>query len=118
MPTYEYICKNCGHTFEELQSIKADPLRRCPKCQKETLARVLGGGTGLIFKGTGFYQTDYNRGSAPAGHKKKARKEEVKKEDGKKEEGKKGDVKKETSTPATPPAAKKKSPGPTGTDQA
>jgi putative FmdB family regulatory protein len=118
MPTYEYICKNCGHTFEELQSIKADPLRRCPRCQKETLARVLGGGTGLIFKGTGFYQTDYNRGSAPAGHKKKARKEEVKKEDGKKEAGKKGDVKKETSTPATPPAAKKKSPGPTGTDQA
>ena len=118
MPTYEYICKNCGHTFEELQSIKADPLRRCPRCQKETLARVLGGGTGLIFKGTGFYQTDYNRGSAPAGHKKKARKEEVKKEEVKKQDVKKEDVKKGASKPATPPAAKEKPRGPTGTDQA
>src|SRR5262249_34378917 len=59
MPTYDYRCKECGHEFEEFQSIKADPLKTCPKCQKEALERLIGPGAALIFKGSGFYLTDY-----------------------------------------------------------
>ncbi|MEX0602249.1 MAG: FmdB family zinc ribbon protein [Bacteroidota bacterium] len=59
MPTYDYSCKECGHSFEEFQSISAKPLIDCPKCGKRGLRRGLGGGSGMIFKGTGFYQTDY-----------------------------------------------------------
>ena len=58
MPTYDYRCKNCGHEFEEFQSISADPLTDCPVCDG-TVQRVISGGTGLIFKGSGFYITDY-----------------------------------------------------------
>ena len=64
MPTYEYQCKNCGHAFEEMQSMAADPLMVCPTCGRPSLKRLLTGGTGMIFKGSGFYQTDYkNSGS-------------------------------------------------------
>ena len=66
MPTYEYQCKNCGHTFEELQSFAEPPLVRCPQCNTDSLMRVLGGGSGVIFKGSGFYQTDYGKGSSRA----------------------------------------------------
>lgn len=59
MPTYEYICGNCGCEFEQLQSITAKPLRKCPKCSKNKLKRLIGAGAGVIFKGTGFYETDY-----------------------------------------------------------
>ena len=59
MPTYEYLCSNCGHEFEKLQSISAGPLRKCPKCGKLQLQRLIGTGAGIIFKGTGFYETDY-----------------------------------------------------------
>jgi putative FmdB family regulatory protein len=59
MPTYEYKCDNCGHQFEELQSIKAKALRKCPACGKPKLIRLIGAGAGIIFKGSGFYQTDY-----------------------------------------------------------
>jgi putative FmdB family regulatory protein len=58
MPTYQYLCKDCGHTFEEFQSITDDPLTVCPKCGGE-VHRVISGGAGLIFKGSGFYITDY-----------------------------------------------------------
>ena len=61
MPIYEYLCKNCGFTLEELQSIKEKPLVKCPACGKDTLARLIGGGGSLIFKGSGFYQTDYKK---------------------------------------------------------
>ncbi len=64
MPTYEYQCKNCGHVLEELQSMSEPPLLHCPKCNTDSLARVLGGGSGLIFKGTGFYLTDYKKSSS------------------------------------------------------
>lgn len=57
MPTYEYECKKCGH-FELFQSIKEEKLKRCPTC-KGTVKRLMGSGAGIIFKGTGFYQTDY-----------------------------------------------------------
>ena len=59
MPTYEYICDNCQHQFEKFQSIKAKPIRKCPKCGKLSVQRLIGAGAGIIFKGSGFYQTDY-----------------------------------------------------------
>jgi len=59
MPTYEYKCSACGHTFEQFQSITADPIKKCPKCGKSKVKRLLGTGAGLIFKGSGFYITDY-----------------------------------------------------------
>jgi putative FmdB family regulatory protein len=59
MPTYAYACEACGHEFEEFQSIKARPLRKCPACGKSALKRLLGTGAGIIFKGSGFYETDY-----------------------------------------------------------
>jgi putative FmdB family regulatory protein len=59
MPTYEYICDNCGKQFDAFQSIKAEPLKKCPQCGKNTLRRLISGGAGLIFKGSGFYITDY-----------------------------------------------------------
>ena len=61
MPNYQYRCAQCGHELEELQSITAAPLTRCPACQKDSLARVMGTGVGLIFKGSGFYLTDYKK---------------------------------------------------------
>ena len=59
MPTYEYICRACGHEFEEFQSIKADPIAVCPKCRKRKVERKISGGGAVIFKGGGFYETDY-----------------------------------------------------------
>ncbi len=59
MPTYEYMCANCGNEFEQFQGIKARPIRRCPRCGKSALKRLIGVGAGVIFKGSGFYQTDY-----------------------------------------------------------
>lgn len=63
MPTYEYECKNCGYHFEMFQSMKDDPIKDCPECGK-TVKRLIGGGLGVIFKGNGFYTTDYKRSSA------------------------------------------------------
>ena len=59
MPTYEYRCEACGHRFEELQSFSDAHLKKCPKCKKKKLERLLGAGAAIIFKGSGFYQTDY-----------------------------------------------------------
>ena len=59
MPTYEYECKACKHEFETFQSMKDDPLKKCPECGKNRLARKIGTGAGIIFKGSGFYETDY-----------------------------------------------------------
>jgi len=58
MPTYQYRCDNCGHEFEEFQSMTEDPIDVCPKCQAKP-RRLITGGAGLIFKGSGFYITDY-----------------------------------------------------------
>jgi putative FmdB family regulatory protein len=63
MPTYEYACSKCGHGFEQFQSMRDDPLKKCPKCGKPALKRLLGTGAGLIFKGSGFYITDYKNKS-------------------------------------------------------
>lgn len=66
MPTYDYECTHCGHTFEAFQSITEDPLSSCPKCRGK-VRRLIGGGMGVIFKGSGFYTTDYKRSSSLAG---------------------------------------------------
>ena len=58
MPTYDYVCEDCGHHFEEFQSITAEPLLQCPKCQGR-VKRLIGIGNGFLFKGSGFYVTDY-----------------------------------------------------------
>jgi putative FmdB family regulatory protein len=63
MPTYEYECSACGHRFEEFQSIKAKPTVVCPKCKKRKVKRLISAGGGFIFKGSGFYITDYRSDS-------------------------------------------------------
>ncbi|HET6430272.1 MAG TPA: zinc ribbon domain-containing protein [Phycisphaerae bacterium] len=63
MPTYDYVCDACGHEFEQFQSITAAVLRKCPQCSKRKLRRLIGAGAGVIFKGNGFYQTDYRSDS-------------------------------------------------------
>lgn len=59
MPTYEYRCTRCKHEFEQFQSMKDKPLKTCPACKKASLERLIGVGAAVIFKGSGFYQTDY-----------------------------------------------------------
>jgi len=68
MPTYEYECKACGYRFEVFQSITAKHLEKCPKCGK-AVKRLISSGAGVIFKGSGFYATDYRKGHKPAAHK-------------------------------------------------
>ena len=67
MPTYDYRCNNCEHTWELFQSIKAKPVRKCPECGKSSAKRVIGPGAAVIFKGSGFYQTDYRSDSYKKG---------------------------------------------------
>jgi len=59
MPTYDYECTACGHEFEKFQPITAKPIRVCPACGRRKVRRLIGMGAGVIFKGSGFYQTDY-----------------------------------------------------------
>jgi putative FmdB family regulatory protein len=61
MPTYDYVCEGCEHKFEHFQSMSSRRLRKCPDCGEPKLERLIGGGSGLIFKGSGFYETDYKR---------------------------------------------------------
>jgi putative FmdB family regulatory protein len=63
MPTYDYICDGCGHEFEAFESIKADPQKHCTKCDTDQLRRKIGGGGAILFKGSGFYITDYRSDS-------------------------------------------------------
>lgn len=95
MPTYDYICDACEHEFEEFQSITAAPLKKCPACKKAKLRRKIGAGAGIIFKGSGFYETDYRSES----YNKAAKAEtETKSDSGEK----KSDTKTETKTDAAP----------------
>ena len=108
MPTYEYECKSCGHNFEVFQSMSEEPLKTCVKCGKE-VRRLILGGAGIIFKGSGFYVTDKGKGtsvprtsvpaSAGAG---KAAKTETK---AAKPESPKADTPAETKSPTPAPAA-------------
>jgi putative FmdB family regulatory protein len=69
MPTYEYRCEACEHNFDEFQSFSEKPLKKCPKCGKPKLRRVFGTGAAVLFKGSGFYQTDYRSESYKAAAK-------------------------------------------------
>ncbi len=86
MPTYEYLCNACGHEFELFQSMSAPVKRKCPECEKLKLKRLIGTGSGIIFKGSGFYQTDYRSDSykKAADADKKAATEKSSKKDEKK----------------------------------
>jgi len=64
MPTYEYECTKCGHSFEAFQKMTDQPLNKCPKCAK-MVKRLIGSGSGIIFKGSGFYATDYRKKPPP-----------------------------------------------------
>lgn len=89
MPTYDYRCGACGHEFELFQSMKDGPKRKCPECGKPKLERLIGTGAGIIFKGSGFYETDYRSSD----YKKKAEAEKKGESGG---SGDSGDKKKST----------------------
>lgn len=97
MPTYDYRCSACSHRFELFQSMKDRPKRTCPKCGKKALERLIGAGAALLFKGSGFYQTDY-------------RSESYKKAAG--AEAKPGESKPAEAKPAAPTKAEAKPPVP------
>ena len=87
MPTYDYECDGCGHEFELFQPITAVPQRECPKCQRRKLRRLFGTGAAVVFKGSGFYQTDYRSES----YRKGAAKAKKSTSDGSGDKGKKSD---------------------------
>src|SRR4051794_25898379 len=72
MPTYDYVCEACGHAFDELQAFSDPPLTKCPKCKKKKLRRLFGTGAAVLFKGSGFYETDYRSESYKSGEKAEA----------------------------------------------
>lgn len=100
MPTYDYVCDACDHAFEQFQSIKDNPLKTCPACKKKKLRRLIGPGAAIVFKGSGFYQTDYRSDSykqkaaaesKPAGDSNGAAKSDSKPADKPKQPAKGGD---------------------------
>ena len=131
MPTYDYKCDACGQAWEKVQSIKADPIKTCPHCGQETARRLIGMGAGLIFKGSGFYITDYREkgyadsakadAAAGGGGEKAADKSDAKPEgkSDKPAEGKPADHKPAESKPAeSKPAAATPAASPTPTPTA
>lgn len=100
MPTYDYVCDACDHEFEEFQSITANPLKKCPACGKNKLRRLIGTGAGIIFKGSGFYETDYRSD----GYKKAQKADNETKSDA----GKKADSKAEGKSESKPKPDKPK----------
>jgi putative FmdB family regulatory protein len=110
MPTYDYLCQKCEHKFEQMQSITANSLRKCPECGKMSLKRLIGAGAGIIFKGSGFYETDYRSDSYKKDKKaaSKPAKSEKSKSDTKDKKAKTSDTKPKEK--ATKPTKKKNSP--------
>ncbi|HEY1785921.1 MAG TPA: zinc ribbon domain-containing protein [Pirellulales bacterium] len=88
MPTYDYLCDACGHKFEHFQSINDKLLKKCPQCKKSKLRRLFGTGAAIVFKGSGFYQTDYRSDAY-----KKAAQADKSAGEGKTSDGKSGDSK-------------------------
>ena len=74
MPTYDYICNDCEKMYEYFQSMSDAPINECPGCKKNSLRRVISGGTGLIFKGSGYYLTDYKNKKTQSSENKKSNK--------------------------------------------
>lgn len=94
MPTYDYVCDACGHAFEEWQSFTAEKLTKCPSCKKNKLTRLFGSGAAIVFKGSGFYDTDYRQADAK-------KKEDAKKPAATEGGESKGETKAETKTEST-----------------
>lgn len=101
MPTYDYRCDACGHEFEEFQFIKENPLKKCPECKKMKLRRLIGPGAAIVFKGSGFYQTDYRSESYKKGADAAKSAAKSPESSGSTSESKKSDKKSETKTKAT-----------------
>ena len=93
MPTYEYVCDGCGHEFELFQAMSDGVKRKCPECGKLKLRRLIGSGAGVIFKGNGFYETDYRSDSY-----KKAAEADKKKAEGKSDKKKTDETSKKSET--------------------
>ncbi len=117
MPTYEYQCDACGKKFEKFQSIKAGPIRKCPFCGKNKVRRLISTGAGLIFKGSGFYITDYRsesykeKAKSESGEKTDTAKTDATKSESSKPEAAKSDAPKaETPAPKSTPAPAPKPP--------
>jgi putative FmdB family regulatory protein len=106
MPTYEYQCDACGNKFEKFQSIKSAPIHKCPKCGKNKVRRLISTGAGLIFKGSGFYITDYRSES----YKEKAKSESGEKTDTAKKDAAKSDSSKPEAAKTDSPKAEAPSP--------
>jgi putative FmdB family regulatory protein len=109
MPTYEYQCDACGKKFEKFQSITAAPIKKCPKCGKNKVRRLISTGAGLIFKGSGFYITDYRSES----YKEKAKSESGEKTDNAKTDTGKSDSSKSDAAKSDAPKAETPAPKPT-----
>ena len=103
MPTYDYQCAACGHRFEKFQSITARAITKCPKCERRKVKRLIGMGAGVIFKGSGFYATDYRSKS----YTKEAEKDKASSKGDDKSAGAKDG--KEKAGPKTPEATKEPS---------
>lgn len=111
MPTYEYICEACEYEFEKFQSITAEPITDCPECRKKKVRRKISTGAGILFKGGGFYETDYRSPSY----------NEAKKKDTEAASSSKSETKSDSSAKSessSKPAAEKKSSGDKGSKSA
>ncbi len=98
MPTYDYVCTDCNAEWELFQSIKAKPVRKCPKCGKMKAKRQIGTGAGVLFKGSGFYQTDYRSESYKKGSEAAKKEEKASSSASSESKEKKGGSKSETKT--------------------
>jgi putative FmdB family regulatory protein len=109
MPTYDYLCDGCGHGFERFQQITAPVKKKCPECGRLKLRRLVGTGAGVLFKGSGFYETDYRSAS----YKKAAEadKKSASGDKGDKADKAKTDGKKKTDAPAAKKSSPKKTDG-------
>ena len=93
MPTYDYICNECNEMYEYFQSMSDDPLTECSECKKDSLRRLISGGTGLIFKGSGYYLTDYKNKKDKETDKKDNSSEKKNKKNKQKRKSEKNDIK-------------------------
>ncbi|MCE9532955.1 MAG: zinc ribbon domain-containing protein [Planctomycetes bacterium] len=105
MPTYDYVCDACNHRFEEMQSFSAEILKTCPSCGQDKLRRLFGTGAAILFKGGGFYETDYRSDSYKTSAKSDA-------DSGKPAEKPASSDKPAGGTPPSTPSAPAKSDGP------
>jgi len=108
MPTYDYRCDACGHEMDKFQGITEPALKKCPACGKPKLRRLIGSGAGIIFKGSGFYETDYKR-SRPS-----TSKEGSPRKDGESKPSKPADSSSSSSAPSTPTPASDSKPKKSG----